>query len=143
MVATVVGDVADAGFAEAAVTTAAEGFGRVDILVNDAASYPDGTLLAMTPQQWDRVFRVNVTGSFMMSQAFARHCVASGTGGAIVCIFTGSARQPPPGGAAVNPSKGAVETIGKALPGEICLTRSPGNSGAPCVIALYGVYLRF
>src|SRR5258707_8497421 len=98
MVATVVGDVADAGFAEAAVTTAAEGFGRVDILVNDAASYPDGTLLAMTPQQWDRVFRVNVTSSFMMSQAFARHCVESGTGGGMVWQTNGFGRRPPPGG---------------------------------------------
>ena len=118
-VATLVGDVADAEFAEAAVTAAAHRFGRVDILVNDAASYPDGTLLAMTPQQWDRVFRVNVTGSFMMSQAFARHCVATSTGGAIVSISSGSARSPRPGGAAYSASKAALETMSKVFAMEL------------------------
>ena len=81
---TLTGDVAETGFAASAVAMAAERFGRVDVLVNDAASYPDGTLLEMSQQAWDRVFRVNVTGAFMMCQAFARHCVASGTAGAIV-----------------------------------------------------------
>jgi NAD(P)-dependent dehydrogenase (short-subunit alcohol dehydrogenase family) len=118
-VATLVGDVADGAFAQAAVRVAADRFGRVDILVNDAASYPDGTLLAMTPQQWDRVFHVNVTGSFMMSQAFARHCVASGTGGAIVSISSGSARSPRPGGAAYSASKAALETMSKVFAMEL------------------------
>jgi NAD(P)-dependent dehydrogenase (short-subunit alcohol dehydrogenase family) len=52
--------------------------GKADILFNDAASYPDGTLLEMPADAWDRVFGVNVTGTFMMTQAFARHCVARG-----------------------------------------------------------------
>jgi NAD(P)-dependent dehydrogenase (short-subunit alcohol dehydrogenase family) len=118
-VATLVGDVADSGFAEVAVTAATDRFGRVDILVNDAASYPDGTLLGMTPQQWDRVFRVNVTGSFMMSQAFARHCVARGSGGAIVSISSGSARSPRPAGAAYSASKAALETMSKVFAMEL------------------------
>src|ERR1700691_826169 len=102
--------VADAGLAQTAIEAAVERFGRLDVLVNDAASYPDGLLLEMTPQAWDHVFRVNVTGSFMMMQAFARHCVGAGTGGAIVNISTGSARSPRPGGAAYAASKAAVET---------------------------------
>jgi len=118
-VATLVGDVADAGFAAAAVTTAAERFGRVDILVNDAASYPDGMLLEMTPDQWDRVFRVNVTGSFMMTQAFARHCVVAGTGGAVVNMSSGSARSPRPGGAAYCASKAALEITSKVFAMEL------------------------
>jgi NAD(P)-dependent dehydrogenase (short-subunit alcohol dehydrogenase family) len=42
---------------------------KADILVNDAGSYPDGTLLEMPADAWDRVFGVNVTGTFMMTQA--------------------------------------------------------------------------
>jgi 3-oxoacyl-[acyl-carrier protein] reductase len=118
-VVTVVGDVASAGLAEEAVATAVGRFGRADILVNDAASYPDGWLLDMTPDDWDRVFRVNVTGAFMMTQAFARHCVAGGTGGCVVSISTGSARSPRPGGAAYSASKAALETMSKVFAMEL------------------------
>ena len=118
-VLTLTGDVADPGLARVAVRTAVERFGRVDILVNDAASYPDGTLLEMTSQKWERVFTVNVTGSFMMMQAFARHCVSGGTRGAIVNISTGSARSPRPGGAAYAASKAALETMSKVFAMEL------------------------
>ena len=118
-VLTLTGDVAEPGLADAAVGAAVDRFGRVDILVNDAASYPDGTLLEMTPQAWERVFSVNVTGSFMMMQAFARHCVRGGTAGAIVNISTGSARSPRPGGAAYAASKAALEIMSKVFAMEL------------------------
>jgi 3-oxoacyl-[acyl-carrier protein] reductase len=118
-VTTIVGDVAADGLAEQAVTAAVARFGRVDILVNDAASYPDGTLLDMTPAAWDRVFRVNVTGSFMMTQAFARHCVTRAAAGAVVNISSGSARSPRPGGAAYSASKAALETMSKVFAMEL------------------------
>jgi NAD(P)-dependent dehydrogenase (short-subunit alcohol dehydrogenase family) len=118
-VVTVTGDVAESGTADEAMTTAVDRFGRVDILVNDAAAYPDGWLLDMTPAAWDQVFRVNVTGAFMMTQAFARHCVALGTGGCVVSISTGSARSPRPGGAAYSASKAALETMSKVFAMEL------------------------
>ena len=118
-VLTLTGDVAEPGLADTAVRAAADRFGRVDILVNDAASYPDGTLLEMTPQAWERVFSVNVTGSFMMMQAFARHCVRGESRGAIVNITTGSARSPRPGGAAYAASKAALEIMSKVFAMEL------------------------
>ncbi len=117
-VSTVVGDVADTGTAQRAVTAAVDRFGRADILVNNAASYPDGTLLRMTRAEWERVFQVNVTGSFLMMQAFARYAIAAG-GGAIVNISTGSARSPRPGGAAYSASKAALEIMSKVFAMEL------------------------
>jgi NAD(P)-dependent dehydrogenase (short-subunit alcohol dehydrogenase family) len=137
-VATLVGDVADGSFAAKAVSTAAERFGRVDILVNDAAAYPDGTLLDMTAEDWDRVFRVNVTGSFMMTQAFARHCVAAGTGGAVIGISSGSARSPRPGGAAYSASKAALETMSKVFAMELGAHSIRVNIVAPGYIDVRG-----
>jgi NAD(P)-dependent dehydrogenase (short-subunit alcohol dehydrogenase family) len=137
-VLTLTGDVADAGLADTAVSAAVERFGRVDILVNDAASYPDGTLLEMTPQAWDRVFGVNVTGSFMMMQAFARHCVSNGTPGAMVNISTGSARSPRPGGAAYAASKAAVETMSKVFAMELGTSGIRVNVVAPGYIDVRG-----
>jgi len=116
---TITGDVADHGLSRTAVAAANERFGRLDVLVNDAASYPDGTLLESTAEAWDRVFHVNVTGSFLMMQAFARHCVSAGTSGAIVNISTGSVKSPRPGGAAYAASKSAVETMSKVFAMEL------------------------
>lgn len=126
-VVTVTGDVAEHGLADRVLGEAVSRWGRADVLVNDAASYPDGTLLEMPADSWDRVFRVNVTGAFMMTQAFARYRVGqaasgaadAGPGAAVVSISTGSARNPRPGGAAYSASKAAVETMSKVFAMEL------------------------
>jgi NAD(P)-dependent dehydrogenase (short-subunit alcohol dehydrogenase family) len=119
-VATVIADVAEPGSADRVISEAVSRWGRADILVNDAASYPDGRLLEMPADAWNQVFAVNVTGTFMMTQAFARHCVArSAEGSSVVSISTGSARSPRPGGAAYSASKAAVETMSKVFAMEL------------------------
>jgi 3-oxoacyl-[acyl-carrier protein] reductase len=116
----VTGDIAQPGFAEQVLGTAVSRFGQADVLINDAAAYPDGTLLDMPAAAWDRVFAVNVTGTFMLTQAFARHCVGRGAeGAAVVSISTGSARSPRPGGAAYAASKAAVETMSRVFAMEL------------------------
>ena len=119
-VATVVADISDPATADATMAAAISRWGPVDILVNDAAAYPDGTLLDMPAEDWSRVFAVNVTGTFMMMQAFARHSAArAAADAAIICITTGSARNPRPGGAAYSASKAAVETMSKVFAMEL------------------------
>lgn len=119
-VCTVTGDIASPAVAGQVIDAAVARWGKADILVNDAASYPDGTLLDMPADAWDRVFSVNVSGTFMMTQAFARHCVGRGAdGAAIVSITTGSARNPRPAGGAYSASKAAVETMSKVFAMEL------------------------
>jgi 3-oxoacyl-[acyl-carrier protein] reductase len=119
-IVTVVADISDPATADIVIAEAVRRFGRADILVNDAAAYPDGTLLEMPAEDWNRVFAVNVTGTYMMTQAFARHCVGRRAADAsIVCITTGSARNPRPGGAAYSASKAAVETMSKVFAMEL------------------------
>jgi NAD(P)-dependent dehydrogenase (short-subunit alcohol dehydrogenase family) len=119
-VAGITGDIAEPGFAEQVLDLAVSRFGKADILVNDAAAYPDGTLLDMPVAAWERVFAVNVTGTFMLTQVFARHCAArEATGAAVVSISTGSARSPRPGGAAYAASKAAVEIMSKVFAMEL------------------------
>src|SRR2546429_3647180 len=60
-VCTVTGDIASPGGAGQVIDAAVARWGKADILVNDAASYPDGTLLDMPAAAWDRVFSVNVS----------------------------------------------------------------------------------
>jgi 3-oxoacyl-[acyl-carrier protein] reductase len=119
-VVTVTADIADPGTAERVIDTAVSRFGKADVLVNDAAAYPDGTLLEMPGEAWERVFAVNVTGAFLLTQAFARHCAQRGASdAAVVSISTGSARSPRPGGAAYAASKAAVETMSKVFAMEL------------------------
>jgi NAD(P)-dependent dehydrogenase (short-subunit alcohol dehydrogenase family) len=119
-VATMIGDIGRRGLADQVIAAAVSRWGQADILVNDAASYPNGTLLEMPADAWERVFSVNVTGTFMMTQAFARHCVARGArDAAVVSISTGSARHPRPAGAAYSASKAAVETMSKVFAMEL------------------------
>ena len=100
-VAAIVGDVADAEVVADGVETVAKRFGKVDVLVNDAAAYPDASTLEMPVEEWRRVFDVNVTGPFAACQAFARHCLERAAEGAsIVNITTGSVKSPRPDGAA-------------------------------------------
>jgi NAD(P)-dependent dehydrogenase (short-subunit alcohol dehydrogenase family) len=119
-VAAIVGDVADPGASARAVDETTERFGRLDILVNDAAAYPDAPALEMPVDEWRRVFDVNVTGAFAACQAFARHCVErSAEQASIVNITTGSVRSPRPEGAAYSSSKAALETLSKVLAMEL------------------------
>jgi NAD(P)-dependent dehydrogenase (short-subunit alcohol dehydrogenase family) len=119
-VAAIVGDVADPAVAAGAVEAVANRFGKVDVLVNDAAAYPDASVLEMPVEEWRRVFDVNVTGPFAACQAFGRLCLARGAEGAsIVNITTGSVRSPRPDGAAYSASKAALETLSKVLAMEL------------------------
>ncbi|MFN2629076.1 MAG: SDR family NAD(P)-dependent oxidoreductase [Gaiellaceae bacterium] len=116
----IVGDVADPVVVADAVESVAGRFGKVDVLVNDAAAYPDGLVLEMPVEAWRRVFDVNVTGAFAACQAFGRHCVARAAESAsIVNITTGSVRSPRRGGAAYSASKAALETLTKVAAMEL------------------------
>jgi NAD(P)-dependent dehydrogenase (short-subunit alcohol dehydrogenase family) len=119
-VAAIVGDVADPAVVAGAFETVVARFGQVDVLINDAAAYPDAPVLEMPVEDWRRVFDVNVTGPFATCQVFGRHCVARGAEGAsIVNITTGSVRSPRPDGAAYSASKAALETLTKVLAMEL------------------------
>jgi L-rhamnose 1-dehydrogenase len=61
-------------------------YGRIDILVNNAGICPFAEFLDLTEEVWDRVFAVNLKGTFLCSQAVARVMVEQGIKGRIVCI---------------------------------------------------------
>ncbi len=113
-------DVAVAGAGGRAIAAAMARWGKVDILVNDAAAYPNAAVVDMPLEEWTRVFDVNVHGAFGFCQAFARHCIARDASSArIVNISTGSARSPRPAGGAYSASKAALETLSHVLAMEL------------------------
>lgn len=57
-------DTADWDAVDRLVAATVERFGRLDIMVNNAAIYTSTNLLETTPEQWNRVISVNLTGFF-------------------------------------------------------------------------------
>lgn len=67
---------------------------RIDIVVNNAGSYPSKALLEMTLEEWDAVQAANLRSAFLCVRSAAREMIAAATGGAIVNIATIEALAP-------------------------------------------------
>lgn len=81
-------DVATGEGAKAAVQTAIDAFGDLDVLVCSAGIARDKTLLKMDEASWDQVVGVGLKGSFLTMQATARQMISMGHGGRMV-LMTG------------------------------------------------------
>src|SRR6187397_1611644 len=57
-----------------------EQHGQLDILVNNAGINIDKTVRRMTPDEWDRVVQVNLSGAFYLSRAVLQHMLHRGYG---------------------------------------------------------------
>lgn len=93
---TAVVDVRQPDQVDAMVARAVDRFGRVDILVNNAAGNFICRAEDLSPNGWSAVIGIVLNGSFYCSRAAGRHMIERGGGGAIVSIlanyaWTGSA----------------------------------------------------
>ena len=93
-------------------------FGRIDILVNNAAVLAMGTMLEMSEADWDRHFSVNVKGYFLFSQAVARRMVEKRKG-CIVNIASDLAFKAVPGMGAYCTSKAGIVMLTRVLAQEL------------------------
>jgi NAD(P)-dependent dehydrogenase (short-subunit alcohol dehydrogenase family) len=74
------GDVKDPKFCEHAVNSAAEKFGRLDVLVNNAAfQRHQASLEDITDEQLDTTFRTNIFGYFYMARSALKHLKKGGS----------------------------------------------------------------
>jgi len=79
-------DVTDEESVEKVVSAAEESFGSVDIVVNNSGATWGAPPEEMPLDRFDQVMRVNVRGTFLMSQAAGRRMIEAGAGGAIINI---------------------------------------------------------
>lgn len=89
-------DLADATATQGIIPAAIERYGRVDILINSAAIFPEEDTFATTDLGlWDTLFAVNLRAPFLLSQAFAAQVPPAG-GGKIINILDARLRQAAP-----------------------------------------------
>jgi len=79
-------DLRHAASIEAAFAQALAGLGDIDLLVNNAGRALHKPAVDLTWSDWDDVMNTNLKGTFFLSQAFGRYCIARRRGGAIVSL---------------------------------------------------------
>ena len=107
------GDIGTSEHCRAIVDRAVEAFGRVDILVNNAAHQMTFEALEDIPdEEWDRTFRTNIHAMFYLTKAAVPHM---NSGGAIINTASVNADTPKPTLLAYAATKGAIQNFSGGL----------------------------
>jgi NAD(P)-dependent dehydrogenase (short-subunit alcohol dehydrogenase family) len=125
-----VADVSDPETVAAAIAEAVRlGEGRIDILANVAGgSRPGQDVVALDPEEWDRLVRVNLTSVYLMCRAVIPHMRAAG-GGSIVNVSSGAGLR----GMHANPAYVAAKAGVVALTRALALDHGPEGIRTNCV----------
>jgi NAD(P)-dependent dehydrogenase (short-subunit alcohol dehydrogenase family) len=108
-------DVAAEGDVQRMLDQVLETFGRVDVLVNNAGISPAFTrTLKLSPADWRRTVDVNLTGTFLVSQAVGQHMVAAESG-SVISVASIGARVGLPRLAAYCAAKAGIEALTRVL----------------------------
>ncbi|HTW63930.1 MAG TPA: glucose 1-dehydrogenase [Bryobacteraceae bacterium] len=110
-------DVSKPAEAKKLIDGAVAEFGRIDVLVNNAAVYDFAPLDQITEEHFDRMFDLNVRGLLFTTQAAAG--AMGEQGGAIINIGSVASISAPPGGSVYSATKGAVDVITRSLASEL------------------------
>ena len=100
---------------ESTVAETIDTLGRIDVLVNNAGRLLVKPALEITPDEWNQVISVNVTGSFFMAQRVAQHLVDTERPGSIINIASTFTVIGAPNVSAYGISKAAVGGITRHL----------------------------
>jgi 3-oxoacyl-[acyl-carrier protein] reductase len=119
------------------VRQAAERFGPIDVLVNNAGVYEFGPIEAVTPEHFHKQFNVNVLGLILTTQAALQNF--SPAGGSIINIGSVAAKGVPTG-SVYSATKGAVDSVTLSLSKELGARNIRVNSLNPGMVETEGVH---
>ncbi len=109
----IAGDIGDEAFCQQAVQQTVDEFGKLDILVNNAAEqHPQQSIEDISAQQLERTFRTNIFGMFFMTKAAMKHLKE---GSAIVNTTSVTAYKGSPQLLDYSSTKGAIVAFTRSL----------------------------
>ncbi|GGE04139.1 3-ketoacyl-ACP reductase [Aureimonas endophytica] len=132
-------DLADPASLEALAAIVLERFGHLDILVQNAGIYPEAPLETMSLAHWERVLRVNLTGSFLAVQACLPALKRSSAGRIVLTSSITGPRVAAPGTSAYAASKGGINGFIRAAALELAPHRITVNGIEPGNIMTEGL----
>jgi NAD(P)-dependent dehydrogenase (short-subunit alcohol dehydrogenase family) len=91
-----------------------ERFGRIDVLINNAGIGTFRSVAELTPEQWDRVLAVNLSGVFYCCHEFLPICKQQG-GGDIINISSLAGKNAFAAGSVYNASKAGLNAFAEAM----------------------------
>jgi SDR family mycofactocin-dependent oxidoreductase len=125
-------DVRDAAALEVAVRDGIAEFGRLDVVVANAAILVQGAWNDITPEIWQNTIDINLTGVWNTVMATAPRIVEQGEGGSIILVSSASGLKALPFLTPYTASKFGVTGLAKGLAVELAKDRIRVNSLHPC-----------
>ena len=119
------------------IKTVVDKLGPIDILINNAGIYEFGALEQITPEHFHKQFNLNVLGLLLTTKEAVAHF--SSKGGSIINIGSVAAGGVP-AAAVYSATKGAVDSVSKALAQELGPKKIRVNSLNPGMIETEGVH---
>jgi NAD(P)-dependent dehydrogenase (short-subunit alcohol dehydrogenase family) len=99
---------------DAAVAQTLDACGVPYCIINNASIYPRASVIDMTPQTWERTFKVNITAPFLILRAFGPKMIARKRG-VVINIASGRALEGAVNGANYACTKAAMLSLTKTL----------------------------
>jgi NAD(P)-dependent dehydrogenase (short-subunit alcohol dehydrogenase family) len=121
------------------VEAARDGMGRLDVLINNAGSYPVSTIVEMSVEEWRSVIDSNLQSAFLCTQAVARQWIDNETGGAIVNIASIEGEAPAPMHSHYDAAKAGVIMLTRNAAQELGPSGIRVNSVSPGLIWRSGI----
>ena len=112
---------------------ATESFGNVDVLVNNAGSFPNSALLDLELEDWQKMYSDNVESAFLCTKSFAKTTKNSG-GGSVINIASTSALNPGAEHSHYNSAKAAVVMFTQSAAQELGQFNIRVNAVAPGLV---------
>ena len=124
-------DVSDEEQVRATVAAGLEAFGRIDILVNNAATFNKKGVLDMSLEEWRAQTGVILTGAFLCTKYAAQAMIERGTAGAILNIISTAGHQGEPRNIAYSTAKCGLLNFSRSAAMELAAHQIRVNSLTP------------